>query len=255
MKIHFLGVGEACDPVCFNTSLLVAARSGANTHYILLDCGFTTPHRYFLDYPLADQLDALWISHFHGDHFFGLPLLLLRFWEMGRTKPLLMVGPAGLREKVELALDLAYPAFGSRLQFPLQYLTAAPDLPSFPAAGCSWRFARVEHPQSALALRLSAGGKSLYYSGDGRPTPESLKLATGCDLVVQEAYRAEEETPNHGSVGASVRFAGRAGAKMLALVHVAHHERARAKAGMAELSAHDPALTILLPEPGARLEL
>lgn len=105
----FWGVGEACDPERFNTSLLVL--SGSKNHYILLDCGFTTPHRYFADCSEPNQLDALWISHFHGDNFFGVPLLLLRFWEMGRTRPLLSVGPPGLAEKVAQAVDLAYPCF------------------------------------------------------------------------------------------------------------------------------------------------
>lgn len=255
MKIQFLGVGEACDPTRFNTSLLVTAEGRTTRHYILLDCGFTTPHRYFLDCREADALDALWISHFHGDHFFGLPLLLLRFWEMGRAKPLILIGPAGLQEKVKQAFALAYPSLLARLRYQLRYLPVSPGSPPLRAAGCTWQAAQVEHAQPALALRLSAGGRSLYYSGDGRPTPASAELAKNAALIVHEAYRASGETPNHSSIGASVSFARQAGARMLALVHLAHFEREQAEERLRELGPDQGGLKVFLPEPGDAIVL
>ena len=108
MEIQFLGVGEACDEEHPNTSLLVTTSKGGS---FLLDCGFTTPHIYFGLHRQVDELDAVWISHFHGDHFFGIPLLLLRFWEMGREKRLIIAGQDGVKEKVHSAMELAYPGF------------------------------------------------------------------------------------------------------------------------------------------------
>ena len=202
MKVHFLGVGEACDPERFNTSLMVRSKN----HYILLDCGFTTPHRYFADCSDPEQLGALWISHFHGDHFFGVPLLLLRFWEMGRTSPLLIAGPVGVQEKVEMALDLAYPAFGNKLRYALEYLPVVSG-DSFETPGFWGQTAPMEHPQSCLAVRLTSGEKSLMYSGDGRPTETSTDLARGCDLLVHEAYSLSGQTPGHGSVAGCLALA------------------------------------------------
>lgn len=252
MKVHFLGVGEACDPERFNTSLLVL--SGSKNHYILLDCGFTTPHRYFADCSDPDQLDALWISHFHGDHFFGIPLLLLRFWEMGRTKPLLLVGPAGLSEKVEKALDLAYPAFLRKLQYVLQYRELE-EGGSLQAAGFLWQVAATEHSQPCLALKLSADGKSLFYSGDGRPTFGSANLAKGCTLMVHEAYRVAGQTANHGSLAECLALAGQAGCEQLAIVHVAHYERDRQKVEIQRLLQESGLPGVFLPEPGEQLSL
>lgn len=226
MEIEFLGVGEACDPTWYNTALLVAAGRGATRQYILLDCGFTTPHRYFLSRHDSEQLAALWISHFHGDHFLGIPLLLLRFWEMGRLRPLLVVGPIGVAGKVEQALDLAYPSFRKRLRYPLRFVEAGPDT-ELVEAGCRWSFAAMEHPQSALAVRLVADGVSLFYSGDGRATEASRALAAGCDCLVHEAYGLEEATPNHGTVGQCLTLAAESGCRRLALVHVAHGVRDR----------------------------
>ena len=247
MQVHFLGVGEACDPERFNTSLLVL--SGSKNHYILLDCGFTTPHRYFADCSDPNQLDALWISHFHGDHFFGIPLLLLRFWEMVRTKPLLLVGPPGLPEKVEKVLDLAYPSFLGKLQYALQYRELE-DGGSLQAAGFLWQVAATEHSQPCLALKLSGGGKSLFYSGDGRPTRASASLAKGCTLMVHEAYRVAGQTANHGSLAECLALARQAGCEKLAIVHVAHYEREREKVEIQRLLQESGLPGVFLPEPG-----
>ncbi len=252
MKVHFLGVGEACDPERFNTSLLV--RSGSKNHYILLDCGFTTPHRYFADCSDPDQLDALWISHFHGDHFFGIPLLLLRFWEMGRTKPLLLIGPDGLQEKVEMAIDLAYPAFGRKLCYALQYLPVA-EAASFEAAGFVWQTAPMDHSQPCLAVRVTSEGKSLLYSGDGHPTEPMADLARGCDLVVHEAYNVSGQTPGHGSLPECLALARQSGCAKLALVHVNRLERERAVSELRKLSPPGDVPEVFLPEAGETLIL
>ena len=252
MHVHFLGVGEACDPERFNTSLLVV--SGSKKHYILLDCGFTTPHRYFADCFDPNQLEALWISHFHGDHFFGVPLLLLRFWEMGRVKPLLLAGPNGLREKIEMALDLAYPSFLGKLQYALEYRELE-DGDSFQGAGFLWQVAATEHSQPCLALRLNGDGKSIFYSGDGRSTAGSANLAKGCTLMVHEAYRVAGQTANHGSLAECLALAHQAGCEKLAIVHVAHYERKRESGALRRLLGESGLPGVFLPEPGESLDL
>jgi ribonuclease BN (tRNA processing enzyme) len=93
MQIHFLGVGEACDGNQPNTSILLKPDIEDTAGRILLDCGFSVPHQYFSLDPSPEELEILWISHFHGDHFLGTPLLLLWFWEMGRQKSLHILGP------------------------------------------------------------------------------------------------------------------------------------------------------------------
>lgn len=247
MKVHFLGVGEACDPECFNTSLLVLSES--KKHYILLDCGFTTPHRYFADCFYPEQLEALWISHFHGDHFFGVPLLLLRLWEMGRVSPLLLIGPHGLQEKIEMALDLAYPALGGKLRYALQYLPVS-EAASFEAAGFSWQTAAMDHSQPCLALKVTNGGKSLLYSGDGRPTEAAVQLARGCGLAVHEAYSVSGQIPGHGSIAGCLALAREAGCARLALVHLSRVERERAADELRVLCPPGGGLEVFLPEAG-----
>ncbi len=250
MKITFIGVGEACDSLFPNTSILLLVDNESNHHReILLDCGFTTPHLYFNECSDPEQLDALWISHFHGDHFFGIPLLVIRFWEMGRRKPLLILGQQGIEDIFRQILDLAYPGFAKKLHFPLEFVEIEPGIP-FARFGLRWRTAESAHSQRNLALRIDDREKSLFYSGDGRPTPATLELATGCNLVIHEAFRQDDETPGHGSIRSCLEFAERAGTPNLALVHIQRDERQKLKKNMTALLNQEKGINVFLPEPG-----
>ena len=191
-NIFFLGVGEACDSRYPNTSLLLQTTSGQGL--ALLDCGFTTPHLYFERCAIADELKVLWISHFHGDHFFGVPLLLLRFMEMGRRDPLVIIGPQGVEEKICIALDLAYANVRGELPYTLSFqeMEAGATVES---AGLSWTAAEAQHTDLSLAIRVADKSKSIFYSGDGKPAPEAQALAGNCDLIILEAFRVSGETP------------------------------------------------------------
>jgi len=244
MKIHFLGVGEACDPDFPNTSILVDTSSGQ----ALLDCGFTVPHRYFALHDDPEKLDILWISHFHADHFFGVPLLLLRFWEMGRKKPLTIVGQPGTKQKISAAMELAFPTLYDRFNYTINYIEIKPDT-KIKENDMSFSTAVNDHSAPCLAVRLDYEDKSLFYSGDGRPTEASLKLATDCNLVIHEAYRANGDTPGHGSITGCIDFAVQAKAQNLALVHIQRQER---KDNFAEIETQllDAGIPFLIPQPG-----
>lgn len=249
MHIVFLGVGEACDPACGNTALEVRT-SGVS---LLLDCGFSVPHRYFALERSADALDACYISHLHGDHVFGLPLLLLRLAEMGRSKPLLLLGPAGLAEHAARLLELAYPGFTARLPFAREYLEMAPGTP-LEALGLTWQAAISEHSLTNLCLRLDDVSYSLGYSGDGRPTEACAKLYDGVSLLVHEAFGLHDGIPNHGSVAACLDLARRCQVGRLALVHLGRETRARDLAAVHDMIAPWGA-RVLLPVDGDSLLL
>jgi ribonuclease BN (tRNA processing enzyme) len=254
MKIIFLGVGEALDANQPNTSILIMNSNQQQKGQILLDCGFTVAHQYFKLKPTADELELVWISHFHGDHFLGIPLLILRFWEMNRLGPLTIMGPKGIADKVSLALELAYPGLQDRLDFSLIYKEIMPG-PPLQINGFIWQTAFNEHSQPCQALRLANDNKSLFYSGDGRPTPETLILAKDCDIIIHEAYRFHEETPGHGSVAECIEFAKQAGVSRLALLHIQHADRQQFMVEMQNMVEDFPGIDILLPESGETMKI
>jgi len=254
MEIHFLGVGEACDPNQPNTSILLKTNSREKDGRILLDCGFSVPHQYISLEPTPEELEILWISHFHGDHFLGAPLLLLWFWEMGRQKPLHISGPPGIETKIEQAMELAYPNLLSRLGFSLIFHAIEPGEQN-KISDTVWQAAYNDHSQPCLSLRLALHGKSIFYSGDGRPTPLTQSLAEGCDIIIHEAYALEDTTPGHGSISSCLDFARKAGTKRLALVHMQRNVRPLVLAAVIKEQEKEPGMDILLPEKGSTISL
>jgi ribonuclease Z len=249
MRAVFVGVGESCDERLPNTSVLVEEQSRDRDCSVLFDCGFTVPFQYWRHCSDPEVLDALWISHFHGDHFFGVPALLLRFWEMKRRKSLVIMGQCGIQRLVERTMDLAYPSFRKKLTYALQFMEIEPGKP-VPVVGWTWQTAENEHGQRSLAVRIEGGGKTLFYSGDGRPTAATLALASRCDLVIHEAYQLNHATFGHGTIEGCIEFARSAKAATLALVHLQRDLRRDRPQDVLKLLQGVEDVRVCLPEPG-----
>lgn len=254
MEIHFLGVGEACDGRQPNTSLLLKADSKESTGRVLLDCGFSVPHQYLSLNPAPEELETIWISHFHGDHFLGMPLLLLWFWEMNRAQPLNIVGPPDISNKIEQSLDLAYPNLIPRLGYPLLFQELRPG-EQLSLSGFKWGAAYSEHSQPCLSLRLDLKDKSMFYSGDGRSTAMTGALAAGCNIIIHEAYGSEDSVPGHGSIRACLELARNAGVKRLALVHMQREVRLQCSLMLDNFQSEFPDIEVIVPEKGGIITL
>jgi ribonuclease Z len=106
-----------------------------------------------------------------------------------------------------------------------------------------------------LAVRIEKSGKSVFYSGDGLSTDETLSLARTADLVIHEAYRLETIVPGHASISSCIDFARKARARSLALVHIQRHERREKREDILRLSAEARDFEVFMPEPGDELEI
>jgi ribonuclease BN (tRNA processing enzyme) len=241
MKIVFMGVGSAMDENYPNTSILVEGETK-----LLLDCGFDVASQVWKYNPDQEFLDAVWISHLHGDHFFGIPHLLIRMREEKRKKPLKILGPPGTKESVIKAIDLAYPGGRDTAGFELKFLeferkTKLNEL--------DIEIAENYHPVKNFSIRISAGGKSFCYSGDGNYSEGSKKLFEGADLVVHEAFLPDKEIQGHASIQGLLKMKGEVGIKKLAFVHLNNDFR---KSGKAKSFLKKD---VILPEPMQEIEL
>ncbi len=254
MRIKFIGVGEAFDEELPNTSIWLRAGEGSKSGSILLDCGFTVPPQFWKNCADANDLDAIWISHFHGDHFFGLPALLVRFAEMKRSKPLLIIGQSGIEDLVHRTMELSYPSIMRKFGYPVLFQTIEPG-GAIEAAGATWRVALNGHPQKDLAVRIEIGGKSVLYSGDGPSTGETLSLARDADLVIHEAFSLDRAVPGHGNIKGCIDFALKAKARLLALVHIERNERCERRKEISQIINAVKKLQVLMPEPGDTVQI
>ncbi|WP_434771644.1 ribonuclease Z [Pseudomonas entomophila] len=115
MDLLFLGTCAGLPTRARNVSATAVIASSGSDWY-LVDCGEATQHQ-LLRTPLSlRDLQAIFISHVHGDHCFGLPGLLASAGTTGRTAPLDLVMPRALHEWVRLSLAVS----ASRLSFELR---------------------------------------------------------------------------------------------------------------------------------------
>ena len=220
MKITFLGVGEAFDETQTNVCLLVEAAG----RRMLMECGANAPSAVWNKSTRADYLDGIFISHFHADHTFGLPALVMRMWEDGRTRPFYLFGPVGSQRYIERMMKMAYPSMVEKLPFTLRFRELQR---SHRWDDWNLRVVSTRHSVPNLGLRLEAGSpqKVFCYSGDGMFTPTAAKLYTGADLLVHEAYLEDGQTKTHCSLVQLERLHDLARPGRMALVHLQRNLR------------------------------
>lgn len=148
----------------------------------------------------SNRIDAILLSHLHGDHFGGLPFLLLDAQFLARReRPLTIAGPPGTRARLAAALEVFFPkAGGSKWKFAWQVEEIAPGVRS-ELLGHAVTTAEVVHGSGApsTALRLSDGEKVFAYSGDTEWTDALLPIARDADLFVCECYAYAGKVTGH----------------------------------------------------------
>jgi ribonuclease BN (tRNA processing enzyme) len=191
VMVRVLGCGDAFGSggrlqTCFLLS--------AGSDHLLIDCGATAMvamRRFDVD---PGVVDTVVLSHLHGDHFGGVPLLLLEAQFVSqRTRPLVIAGPPGTRERIQQAQEVLFPG-SSKLEwrFPLEFVELA--------AGRTERFGdvsvvpyEVEHPSGApaYALRMTCADQVIAYSGDTEWTEVLPEIARDADLFILECFAYE----------------------------------------------------------------
>jgi ribonuclease BN (tRNA processing enzyme) len=139
------------------------------------------------------------LSHLHGDHFGGLPWLLLDGRFAGRGRPLEIAGPPTTRDRLRQVFEGLYPgAADAELPFELRFAEFAAGVPCVLGPAVVTPF-EASHQSGApsYSLRFQYGGKVITYSGDTAWTDSLVEAARGADLFICECNFFDEKGPGH----------------------------------------------------------
>jgi ribonuclease BN (tRNA processing enzyme) len=188
MRLTVVGSGDAFGSGGrFNTCFLLETAKGT----LLIDCGATTLVALKAHGIDPDRIDGIVLSHLHGDHFGGIPFLLLDAQFLaGRQRPLLIAGPPGTRDRLDELLEVFFPrSTANKWRFAWKVMEIEIGQPT-PVLGHAVTTTIVEHFSGApsTAVRLSDGQKTFAYSGDTEWVEALVDVASGADLFVLECY-------------------------------------------------------------------
>ena len=259
VDVTFLGTGDAFSVGRRdNLALLITA----GDFHTLVESGPSIVHQLYRANRRAVEIERLFVSHSHGDHALGFPMLTLhRLWE---PPPLHVYANANTVAALNTLCETVYPDFDSGfLNIRWHEL---PDEPARTqvAEGVTLRTVGVPHPPGVptLAARWDFdGGPSVTFVTDTYPNDAALELARGSDLLINETNFSATLQPDvdfgryfHSTAQQAGEIARQAGCPRLALVHLGpvggEHPDMLAQEARAGSDLH-----VIVPEDGERIRV
>jgi len=187
VRVRFLGSGDAFGSGGRLQTCILLESGG---FHCLVDCGASSLialKRAAVD---PNDIETILVTHLHGDHFGGIPFLILDGQFSRRSRRLLVVGPPGLADRVTQAMEVFFPGSSrARRKFDTEFLELVDGTPA--AVGPS-RVTPYEVIHACggppYALRIDLDGRAVVYSGDTEWTDRLIPAVAGADLFISEAY-------------------------------------------------------------------
>ena len=220
MRVRFVGSGDAFGSGGrWQTCIHLTAGGMA----LLVDCGATSLTALKAQGLDPNDVAAVVVTHLHGDHFGGLPFLILDGQFSRRADPLLVAGPPGIRARLADAMETLFPGSGRALRrFAVEVTELVPDGTPAMVGAASVRGWEVEHASGAPPLAVSVGlaGSTFAYSGDTQWTPALTQAARGADIFAAEAYTFDRPIRYHLDYRTLHEHVGELDAGRIVLTHM-----------------------------------
>ncbi len=220
MRVQFAGSGDAFGSGGRFQTCISLSHNGFT---LLVDCGATSLVALKSVGVDPGSVAAVAVTHLHGDHFGGLPFLILDGQFSRRTEPLVIAGPPGTRVRLTQAMETLFPgSSGVERRFGVEVVELVPGAAPLTIGPLTVRGWEVIHACGAppLALRFELGGTSFGYSGDTEWTPALVEAARGANLFAAEAYTFDKRVRYHLDYATLRQHVGDLSADRVVLTHM-----------------------------------
>jgi ribonuclease BN (tRNA processing enzyme) len=238
VRVRFVGSGDAFGSGGrFQTCIVVEA---PGTRFAI-DCGASSLIALAQQGIDPNTLDAVLLSHLHGDHCGGVPFLLMdAMLAARRTRPLTVAGPPGTRARMRAVGDALFPGMHAmRPRFSLEWVELEVGRPNRVLDLTVTAYpARHTAQTNPLALRVDVADRVVSYTGDGEWTADLAEVGRNADLLIAECYFYAKPVPWHLNYPDLARHRADLGAKRVILTHLSREMLARA-GEIPEVCAHD----------------
>ena len=198
IKVKVLGSGNAFNQGSrLNSSYIVYS----GNQKILIDCGFTTPLALEQNKIESNEIDAVLITHYHGDHFAGLAVILLALkYTSLQKKQLIIIGAEDIKAKVYELINVLYP--GSEKIFKELDIKFKSITDLFKIGKTSIESIPMMHSEESLPFGfvLNYDSKKIGFSGDTCWHPGVERLINKSDVLFLECNLAKKGGKGHISV-------------------------------------------------------
>jgi len=238
MHLQFVGCGDAFGSGGRLTTCFHVVGERAN---LLIDCGAATLIGLERLGIARHAIDTILVTHFHGDHFGGIPYFVLESHFARRTRPLTLAGPPGIESWYVRALEAAFEHFSTiKLAFDLR-IVALPERAATELGPLRVTPLPVVHGNSGgpfYGYRIEVEDRLIAFSGDTEWTDTLVEVARDADLYITECYSYDKPIRNHLNYKTIEQNLARLAAKKIVLTHMSHDMLAHAHK-VAQLVASD----------------
>ena len=205
MRVTFLGTAGSW-PTKDRSASAIAL--DLERELVLLDCGEGTQRQFFQSSVSFMRVRRVFLTHFHGDHFLGLPGLIQSMSLNNRTEPLDIYGPPDTKEMLARVLGMGY----FTLRFPVEVHPLAPGA-TVELPGYTVRTAPALHPVPAIAYRVEEEARRGRFDGPkarglGIRGPDFARLEAGEPVRVASGVVRPEDVMGPPRPGRSVVYSG-----------------------------------------------
>jgi ribonuclease Z len=208
MRVTFLGTAGSW-PTKERSASAIAL--DLERELVLLDCGEGTQRQFFQSSASFMRVRRVFLTHFHGDHFLGLPGLIQSMCLNHRSEPLDIYGPPDAKEMVARAMTMGY----FTLRFPVEVHPLQPG-ESVELDGYAVRTSRAEHPVPSLAYRIDEAAKRGRFDAEkaralGIHGPDFRRLESGESVHVGGTVVHPSDVIGEKRAGRSIVYSGDTG--------------------------------------------